>query len=42
MMLILAILFIYPVFTIVTLITLYVCFGLIRAIYYLFARRARD
>lgn len=42
LMLILAILFIYPVFTIVTLITFYVCFGLLRAIYYLFAKRARD
>lgn len=39
LMLVLAILFIYPIFTIVTLITLYVCFGPIRAVYYLFARR---
>ncbi|MCI5968544.1 CDP-diacylglycerol--serine O-phosphatidyltransferase [Helicobacter sp.] len=39
LMLILAIFFIYPVFTIVTLITLYVCFGPMRAIYYLLAKR---
>ncbi|MBX7490549.1 CDP-diacylglycerol--serine O-phosphatidyltransferase [Helicobacter turcicus] len=43
LMLVLAILFIYPIFTIVTLITLYVCFGPIRATYYLFIRRfSRD
>ncbi len=38
LMLVLAILFIYPVLTIVTLITIYVCFGPLRAIYYLFIR----
>lgn len=39
LMLILAILFIYPIFTIVVLTTVYVCFGPIRAIYYLLIRR---
>lgn len=39
LMLVLAILFAYPIFTIVTLITLYVAFGAVRAIYYLFIKR---
>ncbi|WP_299549353.1 CDP-diacylglycerol--serine O-phosphatidyltransferase [uncultured Helicobacter sp.] len=39
LMLFLAILFIYPIFTIVIFISLYVCFGPIRATYYLFVKR---
>lgn len=43
LMLLLAVLFIYPIFTIVTLMTFYVCFGPVRATYYLCLKRfSRD
>lgn len=39
LMLVLAILFMYPIFTIMTLITLYILFGILRAVYYICAKR---